>query len=264
MHGVTEYKRLIRDVVWQADEMTARLSPESLPEGVEVLNFLRRFGCEGFPCDCVDRFDIGPWISRSGHPQHQHEGFAVVPCFSDDVPPIAPYEDDAGGVSGRCLYTDHAVVLYNVDRGSLVEVALVLLHEARHARHRIGPKVMQLAPLDPTLEVHETNTWIFTLNLLRGWGGEAWQQAVQCEVSWIMRHPELTATESATEIRYVASHEYWPELDVVFGKAPHESAHRVRRSLVALHANILYWSHKNPLFIPQLVCHSIIAHHSGL
>lgn len=178
MHSFSKCSALLKTVLAQAEQMAAHLPATHHPTSDDILSFLNTFGCEGYPTGQAAHFNIGPWLARQGIPTKQHEGVTIVPYFSDDVPPIALPPQSQTVIPGQCLYTDQAILLYNVDHWSQAELALTLLHEGRHARHRIGPRLAQLPPLDPNDALHETNTWLFTLNILTAWGGKAWEAAI--------------------------------------------------------------------------------------
>lgn len=255
MHTVSEYSDLLRVVLAQAEQMTARFPPIHRKESNEVLSFLKTYGCEGYPTNREKDFNIGPWLAQQGTPSTQRNGIAIVPCFSDDVPPATP---SSSCIFGQCFHTDQVVILYDVDYWSHAELALFLLHEGRHARHRIGPRLAQLPPLDQTNDLHETNTWIFTLNILTAWGGKTWDAAVQREIAWLMQ--QNPKTDRPGQILCHQSPYYWPELDQVFGPTCHESVHLVRRSIVSLQANMMYWSQRDSTLKPEQVCHSLVKH----
>lgn len=257
MHTVPEYTRLLKEMIVQAEQMANCLPPGHALDGWEVISFLKNYGCEGYPVGRKRDFGIGPWLGRAGMPTTRHEGVTIIPCFSDDVPPVELPTTTGSVMPGECLYTDQLILLYNVDHWSLAERALALLHESRHARHRIGPKLAHLLPLDRVDSLHETNTWLFTLNVLVAWGGSAWKAAVQREVTWLTE--QKLVPQQPGQILYAASHHYWPELDSVFGPTPHEEVKQVRQQWVAIQANMRYWPRQNPSFLPEQICHSVVS-----
>lgn len=258
MHPVQEYSGLLHRILQQAEQMIACLpTGYHYAAGQEIINFLKTHGCVGYPSGQVKDFNIGPWLTRPGKPARQHATVTIVPCFSDDVPPSTPSPGVDLITPGSCFFTDQVIVLYSVDHWSLSELALTLLHEARHARHRIGPKLAGLSPLDQP-EQHESNTWLFTLNVLNVWGGKAWYDAVQQEIAWLERRSLKPA--QANQIIYISSQQYWPELDQLFGVNTHLAVRKVRQALVVLTANIEYWSRRTN-FPPEQVCHSLLMTH---
>lgn len=257
MRLTKEYGDMLKSIVAQAKKMAATLPPTGQAGAMEVLTFLNLFGCEGYPAGRSNDFWIGPWLDGGGLPARQHQGVAIIPCFSDDVPPVVPAEAP-GVLQGQLLFTDQVVILYNVNRWSLAELALVLLHEVRHARHRLGPKLGSLMPLDVSEDVHETSTWIFTLNVLVAWGGELWDAAVQREINWLYEH-DIKSEQG--HILIAPSHQYWPEFDQVFGPAANDEVRQARQRLAALQANMVYWPRLNTSLTAEQVCHTLVRYH---
>lgn len=258
MHAVSKYSDLLKAVLRQAEQMV-----ECLPTGYhyaagqDIINFLHDYGCEGYPSGQAGEFIIGPWLYRSDTPKTQGDCVTVIPCFSDDVPPYKPpfHEDDI--IAGHCFSADQLIVLYAVEQWSVAELALNVLHEGRHARHRIGPKLAGLSPLDRD-ELHETNTWLVTLNIVSTWGGASWAAAVRREADWLAA--QALTPNQPRGIMYAASKQYWPELDRVFGSTKHNAVRKMRQSLVVLAANIEYWSQQNSTLLPEQICHSALAY----
>lgn len=241
----------------QAEIMTACLPPALASAGAEIVDFLKKYGCEGYPADKEGDFTWGAWLGYPGTPGRKHEAVTIIPCFSDDVPPTSrPSKHSVA--PGVCLYTDQVIILFDADRWSIAELALTLLHEGRHARHRIGPRLAQLPPLDPD-DVHETNTWLITLNLLATWGTPIWAEAVQQEINWL--NSQSLSVSGAGQIVYTHSGQYWSQLDQLFGPTNHLSVRQFRRRLVSFQANMLYWSQLNPVWSPGKVCHALVTHH---
>lgn len=256
MHAAEEYHNLLRAILAQAEQITMCLPLKHRAEATGVLDFLKAFGCEGYPTGRAKDFSIGPWISRKGIPTRQRDGLTIVPCFHDDVPPVEPPPHSQSVMPGGCFYSDQTILLYNVDHWSLVELALTTLHEGRHARHRIGPTLAGLPPLDRTDKVHETNTWLFMLNALGFWGGAAWDAAVQQERGWLER--QRLVSEGPNQLLFAESGRYWPELDQVFGPTLYADAQTVRQRLASVCANMLYWPRRHPELSPEQVCLSLL------
>lgn len=253
MHPVSEYRDLLKRIIAQAEQMVSFLPTINAVSRTEVIDFLKQYGCEGYPTNQVADFSIGPWLTRVGRPNTQHEGVTIIPCFSDDVPPVKL--SDSFGL-GQCLHTDQVILLYNVDHWSLAELALILLHEGRHARHRIGPRLAKLSPLDNDENLHETNTWLFMLNILVAWGGTVWNAAVQHEMAWLAK--QRFSSDHPGKIIYDASNQYWPELDQLFGVTRYDQARQLRQRLVSLQANMLYWPQQDTSLCAEGVCHSLV------
>lgn len=254
MYEIHGYSTLLAAALQQATRMVHALpAGYHLAAGHDVLNFLRGYGCIGYPSGQPDQFTLGPWLKRPGTPAHQHAAITIIPCFSDDIAPFSPPDPS---YAAYCFASDQLILIYAAEQWSPAELALLLFHEGRHARHRLGPKLAELPPLDRD-ELHETNTWLATLNLLSSWGGAAWVTALRCEIDWLAAHA-LTVT-GPREIKYVASKQYWPALDDLFGATSHALVRRVRQSLVTLAANIEYWSDRNPALLLEQICHSALA-----
>lgn len=256
MHDADEYRTLLHAVLARAEQIVACLPVAHRSEAAEVLGFLKTYGCEGYPSGRAKDFSIGPWIVRGGMPKRQHEGVTIILCFSDDVRPVELPPHSQSVIPGDCFHTDQVICLYNADHWSLTELALTALHEGRHARHRIGPTLAGLPPLDHA-DVHETNTWMFMLNALGFWGGTALDAAVQQEITWLGRQP--LAPEHPGQITFAESRCYWPELDQVFGPVQHADARTLRQRLVSVLANMLYWPRRDSSLSAEQVCHSLVS-----
>lgn len=257
LDSTNDYRGVLTAIVQRAEQMVNLLSGENYPAGQAVMEFIRRYGCEGYPADRVGKFTIGPWLGHTGYPVKQSESVTIVPCFSGDVPPAALPTRGRAVIPGSFLYTDQAIVLYNVDHWSIAELALTLLHEGRHALHRLGPKLANLPPLDPD-DLHDTNTWLFTINLLVAWGGSIWEKAVQQEISWL--NCQSLPFPIAPPTVCVQSGRFWPEIKDLFGESKHLSVRQVRQSLVSLQAHMLYWPQLNSDLKPGQICHSLVTH----
>lgn len=257
MHAIHEYSTLLKAVLRQATQMVHSLPAGlHLAAGHDILNFLRSYGCLGYPSGRIGDFHIDQWLTRDGSPADRYDAVTIVPCFSDDLPPVTPSLGMDVIIPGACYFTDQVILLCNVDHWSVPELALTLLHEERHARHRIGPKIAGLPPLDQD-ETHEANTWLFTLNVLNVWGGKTWFAAVEQEVAWLKQQP--LDPDHAGQLKYASSQHYWPELDQLFGVSQYSHVREVRQVLVALTANTVYWS-KRASLPPEQVCHSLVTH----
>lgn len=254
MHSVHEYAALLQKVLTQAETMTNCLPEKHAPQAIDVLGFIKQFGCHGMPSDEPGVFLDGSWLTGHGRPARQYFGITIVPCFSDDVSPVAVPDPERYVAPGNCLTKEQAIFLHNVDHWSVPELALTLLHEARHARHRIGPRLAGLTPLDSD-EIHETNTWLFTLNVLAAWGGSQWSAAVRQEITWL---EEQGLAAPATRVVFAGSGHYWPEFDSVFGLTNHKSVRMFRQRLGNLQANMEYWSQQKGI-PPESLCHAVVS-----
>lgn len=255
MHQQEEYNKLLRGILDQAQSMVKCLPDTVRPEGRDILDFLDRSGCQGYPGENLGKFYIGMKLDGSSVPHDHHETVVIIPTFSDDTPPIPV---PTNKIRPGCFFgREHLVVLLCVERWSPADLALILLHESRHARHSLGPKLAGLSPLESD-DSHETNTWLFTVNVLNAWGKDPWEAAVRREIEWL----EKMAPGHSQVPGFIArgqSGVYWPELDVVFGPPPHDWARQVRQSQVVLCANMRYWSAQNPTMSAEQICHSLVS-----
>lgn len=256
MHALHEYHDLLDKILRQADQMVARLPRSDRVGGREILNFLRNFSCRGYPGEKVGDYKVGPWLYREGMPGSPSDAVTICPCFSDDVSPAKIPDAENIICPGQCY--GQMILLYQVDQWSIVELALCLLHESRHARHRLGPKLAGLAPLDHG-DLHETNTWMFMLKVLAAWGGEVWETVVQHGVDWLTQQP-LTPKRAGQIVFALASPPYWRELDQIFGQTQHEDVREARQELVSVQAHIDYWSARNPKLTPEQILGFQISH----
>jgi len=255
MHPKSEYSSLLKDVIAMAKRMIACLPSSQADKGKECLSFLEAFGYEGYPGSGGGNFHIGSFVVGTRKPGAQKEGIAIILCFSDNVS-LVPPEGNKSVTPGQLLRGSQALVLHDVDHWSLSELALTLLHEARHARHRLGPKMAKLEPLDSNDDLHETNTWLFIANILVMWGKEIWEKAVSQEITWLEsrnleqpRPGHIACDESAQD---------WPELERLFGASEFAEVRRFRRALVSLQANMRYWSERDKTLNPESICHSLV------
>lgn len=256
-YSTNDYYALLDQIIDKAVEMVGCLPPAHRPSGTDILDFLRRYSCRGWPTGRVGEFTIGHRLNGQARQGDQYDVLTVITCFQDDVKPLQRPSDSAWITPGTFSKKNQVILLFEVDCWSLPELALFLLHEGRHARHRLGSKLAQLPPLDLE-ELHESNTWMVTINTLAAWGGEIWERAVGWEVDWL-RCSSLPQI-SAKQIAYQSSQTNWPELDLIFGSTSYEPARRLRQELLAVQANMIYWSEQNPTLRPEQICHSIVSH----
>lgn len=254
MHTIQEYRDLLNRIFVQAGGMVNCLPSAFASSGSEVLEFLKQYGYEGFPTTQAGKFYAGSWLNRPGRPNNQHEGVIVIPFFSDDALPPTFI-----GLQNFAEFFPHnqSIVLLNVDHWSVPELAMFLLHEMRHARHLIGPKIAGLSPLDQSNEKHEGYTWIFIMNVLIAWGGSVWRSAVQKEFDWLSRQDFGVVPPG--EIIYRSSKIYRDDLDDLFGSTSHDTVRRFRNQLVSINAHMEYWPRKNPAINREGVCGCLVS-----
>ncbi|TSC64184.1 MAG: hypothetical protein G01um1014106_234 [Parcubacteria group bacterium Gr01-1014_106] len=254
MRGADEYRSLLEQVVTQTESMVSRVPSPHSHNGQAVVSFLRQYGYVGYPSGKANEFGKGSWLTKAGCPNSKYEGVAIIPCFSDDVLPVAASPQKFA--QGCCLHADQVILLYAVDHWSRPEIALTLLHEGYHARHHIGPRIASLQPLDPNETVHESNAWMLMLNTLVCWGADRWKRIVQREIAWLQKqHP---VPPSPRGIQFAKSEEYDAELDLLFAPTPHAHVSAVRKCLVAFHANMGYWSKRNPSLRAEDILHTLV------
>jgi hypothetical protein len=184
MHTLVDYVHVISATIAHLQKMIGLLPTPNQKPFQEILDFLLKFGCYGYPGSNGKDFQTGSYITQNKAPLHALDVITIVPCFSNDVKIAVPPEADPSTLTAVFFKTDQVIALYDTNHWSQTELALFLFHEARHARHRIGPKLANLPPLEPDA-IHEINTWITMLNLLAVWGGKNWKFAIQQEISWL-------------------------------------------------------------------------------
>ncbi len=256
MHALVERRALVQKVFRFAEKMVSSLPPSHSAYGKEITDFLRRHACIGCPDKKAGAFGLGQWLTREGRPESQFDAVTIIPCWSSEVAPISPpstYDAVAPGVTNA-----HAqvIILYAVDRWSVPELALTLLHEGRHARHRLGTKLGGLIPLDADA-MHESNTWMVTANILQAWGGNLLKSAVYHEIKWLEKH--ASEAPAVGQIAPCASNQYWPQLDYLFGHTDYSEVRMVRQALVSLLANAVFWPRQNPSINETQVFHTLVS-----
>ena len=212
--------------------------------GWEYLQFCVRHGYVGFPTDSPKGFLTGGYLQpgRSGGPgtvEEARHALGIIICFSDEVLPCNPMRKTLadGSVLIESAYvspSDHILVIGYVDRHTPVELALNLLHEARHARHYFGSQFENLPALDPD-ELHESRTWKYELDLLDAYGGQVWQQAVDQELTLLVDRYALRG-RSPGEKFFEMSKQTYPALDQLFGSPREATTARGRTLWVAMRA----------------------------
>jgi len=211
----------------------------------EYLQFCTRHGYVGFPTDSPEGFSVGGYLrpGRSGSPTTSEEAqraLGIIVCFSDEVMPCNPMRKttlDGAEVmeSGYVSPTNRILVIGYADWHTSVELALKLLHEARHARQYFGIQFENLPVLDPD-EVHESRTWKYELDLLDACGGHVWQQAVAQELILLTDRYALRG-RSPGEKYFAMSGQTYPALDQLFGSPVRPAGGAERNLLVAMRAN---------------------------
>ena len=211
----------------------------------EYLRFCVRHGYVGFPADSTERFLAGSYLlpGRIGSPTTSEEAqrsLALILCFSDEVMPCNPIKKTVSdGMEVRqdayVSPANHTLVIGHVDWYTPVDLALRLLHEARHARHYFGVQFENLAPLEEE-KLHESQTWKYELDLLDAAGGTVWQQAVEHEARWLIGRYAARGRSPGEEF-FAMSRQSYPALDQFFGASETPAAAGERTLLVAMRAN---------------------------
>jgi len=213
----------------------------------EYLQFCVRHGYVGFPTESPERFSAGGYLQpkREGGPttpKEAKQSLGIIVCFSDEVMPCSPARKvttDGTHImqSAYVAPQDRILVIGYVDWDTPVELALKLLHEARHARQEFGDQFANLSLLDPA-DLHESRTWKYELDLLDAYGGEAWRTAVQQEKDLVADRYQMRG-RSPGENYFAMSGQAYPMLDQVFGVSPAPNKAGERGLLVAMRANFL-------------------------
>lgn len=257
MRDRQEYWNLLQQVLTMAHGMVNCLPPENNSQGREILRFLNEYAYIGFATG-AGSFDVGRFIDRQAFPGKQCDGISIILCFSDDTPPFPIPREANVFKAGVFLRMDQAIILYNVDHWSIPELALTLLHEGRHARHRLGGSLATLPPLDQDDTFHEENTLSFHLYVLSVWAKERWTTVVNHGIRWLASQPLISLNEN--EILYQEVEEYCSELDVIFGEPLHENARLLRQVLMSIEANTHYWASRCPMLKIEQVFHAIASY----
>ncbi len=234
--------------------MVGCLPPENNSQGKEILQFLNQHAYIGFATE-ERRFDLGRWVASQSFPGGRYNGIAIILYFSDEPSPLPHSVDPNVFRPGVFSRLDQMIMLFNVDRWSIPELALALLHEARHARHRLGGKLAGLPPLDLDDTFHEENTLSFHLYVLSVWAKELWIAAIAHGIAWLTAQSLVSPGEN--QILYKEVEEYCPELDAIFGESLHKDARSLRKHLVSIEANTHYWASQCPGLSMGQIFHSI-------
>lgn len=243
----TEERAAVLLTIMQTARQIAQYDPSSAAGQAawEYLQFCVRHGYIGFPTDSHERFSVGGYLlpGRLGSPttlEEAQRSLGIIVCFSDEAMPCNPLRKTTTDgtevmVGGYVSPTNHILVIGYADWHTSVELALKLLHEARHARQRFGNQFANLPVLDPD-EFHESRTWKYELDLLDAYGGQVWQQAVDQELTLLTDRYTLRG-RSPGEKYFAMSGQTYPALDQLFGAPIRPAAGGERNLLVAMRAN---------------------------
>jgi len=252
MHSVEERSSMLSTILQTARRIALHDPSCSAGQAAwEYLQFCARHGYIGFPTDSPERFSVGGylWPGRSGSPatpEEAQQALGIIVCFSDEVMPCSPKRKvttDGTHIMQSAYVSPHdrILVIGYVDWHTPVELALKLLHEARHARQEFGDQFANQPLLDPA-ELHESRTWKYELDLLDVYGDESWHTAVQQEKDLVAARYQMRG-RSPGEKYFAMSGQAYPMLDQVFGVSPAPDKAGERRLLVAMRANFLLAEH---------------------
>lgn len=213
----------------------------------EYLQFCVRHGYMGFPTDSHERFSVGGYLrpGRPGSPTTPEEAarsLGIIVCFSDEAMPCNPMRKTTpdGTEVMQSAYVspvNQILVIGYANWHTPVELALKLLHEARHVRQYFGPKFENLPVLDPDV-FHESRTWKYELDLLDAYGREKWHAAVNQELI-VLAYRYTQQRRSPGEKYFAMSGKPYPALDRIFSIPRQPTAGSERNLLVAMRANFL-------------------------
>jgi hypothetical protein len=255
VHKPSEYNRFY-DVCWaKAHFLSHKLEEQGITTGKAVLDFLTKHGYRGIVTSRVGEFGIGRWLTRPGKPAQQKEGVAWLMYMDDDKLPAG--QSGTAMEAGAFNRTNQMICMFDVNIWSPMELAIFFLHQGYHAYHRLSFALDKAFTFENE-EQHETNNWLFNLNLMQVGGGEAWQRVVQHELKWIEQTRTIKPEVQIGKINFSLSHQYWPEFDIVFGDNLNPKVRACRSFMAALQAHMVYYSKKG--YSPEVVCHSIISH----
>jgi len=248
MHTTKEYCDAIDRVLSAAQKVAQHVEQhtgDAAPR--EVMQFCIRHGYIGFP-DSVAEVRCGGWLSplrRSQGPltmEDAKRSLAVIACFSDGVVPGVEHPVRQEGsltiaYGGFLSQENRHLVITDADLFSNLELGVVFLHEARHARQLFGELFEGLPSLDPS-ELHETRTWEFHLRILDACGGGPWRAAVEAEAGLL--EPKLReASRRPGDRSFATSGQYHASLNALFGSPKHERVRGTRNLLCAMRALFL-------------------------
>lgn len=260
MHSDQEYRGVLGRMLQIAQRIAEQVEREAKDtEAREILRFCIRHGYIGYPLS-QEGITCGGWLvpGKHGGPttEEAEHALAIVVCFEGD--PIPSVGDAAIRQKGTLTISrggfvsqeNRLLVITSVNRFSSLDLAMVFLHEARHARDHFGERFEGLAPLDPP-DLHEVRTWEFALRVLDICGGEPWHDAVRLEAERLL--VQLTIAGRKPGNRWFGmSNIYDDRLDRLFGPSPHPAASQQRNLLVAVRALFLLAERTG---IPDAVAH---------
>lgn len=259
MSQLSRYTTLFEHVWSEAMQLVLRSKADGYHEGIAVMRFLSDHGAMAYPPETpTTGYNIGQWISSSkqGSPQRQSDAISIMLCMRNDTRP-AGYEWAVGGCFNK---TAQLIMMFDANLFSPFDLALMLLHEGYHARHRLGFQLAGITPTD-TEENHETNTWTFVYNVLISGKGKAWPTLIDKDIQDISTRLKGQKTKKPGQLLFSPIETYPATLmHTVFTPTQHDVVQRFRMVLVEAMSNTVYWAEKTGMSQEQIMG-SIIKNH---
>lgn len=253
MHKAADYMPYYHACLIEAGKLAQGLQKAGITTGTTVFKFLKKHGFYALPGEAVGDLRMYDWLYKQGNPADQHEGIAFVMCFSDDTPPIILSDNKHG--SACFNLQSQAIVLFDVEVWSTLELAISLMHEGYHAEQQLSSKLDGTPPSNKKSN-EETNAWLLSLNLLHVGGGRLWSEVIKKEVDKMYKENLVTARKNSQELIFKTSATNWSEFDTIFGATKSEAVKESRRFLASLDASMVYWSTfgmKQPEICQQII-----------
>lgn len=216
--------------ILQTAEKIAKQNPKkkSNQDAWSYLQFCTRHGYIGYPTESISEINAGNYL----HPQKAHTGpenltaiqtaLGIIVCFSDEQhPSLALKAQTLSAIGLQVVISSYVVpqnrllVIGSADIHTPFALGLMLLHEARHARHCFGPEFGGLDRLDPE-PLHESRTWKYELDLLDALESKPWVTAVHEETNLLARYYKQKGRTPGEKF-YASSGKPYPQLAELFG-----------------------------------------------
>ena len=259
MSQSSRYVTLLESVWDAAMQIAQQSNVQGYHEGLAVMRFLTDYGAIAYPPETpAAGFTIGEWIASSKHgaPQRQNDAVSIMLCMHNDVKPTG-YESAICGCFNK---TAQLIMMFDANLFSPLDLALMLLHEGYHARHRLGLQLAGIKPTD-TEESHETNTWTFVYNILISGMGKAWSSLITQDIQDIPRRLAGEKPKKPGQFLFSPIETYPATLmHTVFPATQHDIVQRFRMILVEARSNAVYWAEQTSMPQEQIMG-SIIKNH---
>ncbi len=252
MLSFREYINYYNGILSTAEDIAREYEQRtSSSDAIDYFNFLWKHGYTCIPTDEQGSFGSSGWLNHTRRDPlmsgatgvkkgigvilsvHGDNGSKFLPEVRIPQPNAA---DIVAGAAGHALCDkEQLVIVGDIDFRPHRESAVILLHETRHLRNRLGPLFENLPALEPS-ETHEACTWDFNLNLLDAIGGDPWQRAIERELAWLRKQVHSRPGWLKEEY-WATSSQIPPELIQVFGPLsnPIAGGHRVMCTSIAAH-----------------------------